>query len=200
MTKAQQLKQSPKKPRTRKCLTCRQWFKPKSPGVTTCSDECAIAYGISNFKKQATREKAKAKKVHYDNDKSKLMQDCQKIANKIGKVHAYLSGVKTCATCPIVLSTQQQIDGGHCFPTSTYSGIRFYTLQIRPQCVKCNRYNSGMRVEFENALIGLYGESKIEWLRTFKGKPTKYTVEYLKRYKTTMGKRLKKLEQRLILI
>lgn len=198
LSKTSQLsKGKAKTPRTRKCLTCREWFKPKEQGVTTCSDVCAVAYGVSNFKKQATRDKAKAKKEHYENDKSKLMQDCQKIANKLGKAHAYISGVTTCATCPIELSTQQQIDGGHGFPTSTYSGIRFYTLQILPQCVRCNRYNSGMRIEFKNKLISMYGEDKVEWFESFKGKPTKYTVDYLKKYKTVMSKRLKQLEKRL---
>ena len=124
------------------------------------------------------------------------MQDCQKLANKIGKLNGYLQGQTTCITCQIQLSTQNQVDGGHGFPTSTYSGIRFYTTQIKPQCVRCNRHNSGMRAEFEAVLTKLYGQEKVDWLKSHKGVTRKYTVEYLKKYKTVMGKRLKTLENR----
>jgi len=187
-----------RKLRKRKCKSCGLYFRPEKENQRVCSEQCAIEYAIKNKHKYIKREKAKAKKKLNENDTGHLKRECQKIANKIGKVNAYLiHDIKHCVTCGIDLSTQLQVDGGHCFPTSTYSGIRFYTHQIFPQCVKCNRHNSGMRIEFESFLVELYGKEKVDWLRSHKGKPTRYTAEYLRRYRKIMGKRLKILEERL---
>ena len=58
------------------------------------------------------------------------------------------------------------MDGGHAYPTSTYSPIRYYTLQIRPQCVKCNRFNGGAPKEFEEYLTRELGTEKVNWLKS----------------------------------
>ena len=106
MTKDEQLSRGkPKKPRSRKCLACREWFTPKEQGVTTCSVPCAILYGNSNFTKQVKKENRKRKTQHRENDKAWLMKECQKLANKIGKTSGYLKGIKKCVTCDIELST-----------------------------------------------------------------------------------------------
>ncbi len=199
MTKsAQTSRGKPKSPRTRKCLCCKSWFKPIEQGITTCSTDCAILYGKSNFTKQVTKEKRNAKRKLRENDKSALMQDCQKLAQKIGRQHGVLSGITECVTCDVILSTQQQVDGGHFLPKNNYSAIKLYTLQIHPQCVKCNQYNSGMRADYKVFMIGRYGLEKSEWLESFKGVISKmYTIEYLRKYKLVMGKRSKVLQRRI---
>lgn len=199
MTKEQQTSRGkPKKPRARKCLACREWFNPKEQGITTCSVDCGILYGKSNFTKQKVREKRKAKKKLRDEDAKVLMQDCYRIAQAIGRFHGYLSGITKCVTCNIPLITQEQVDGGHFKKKNVYSAIKLYTLQIHPQCVNCNQYNGGREDEYRLFMIDRYGLEKVEWLESHKGVITKkYTAEYLRKYKKIMGKRLRVLEKRL---
>ena len=134
------------------------------------------------------------KKAFKNSDKVHLKKDVQRIANRLGKLHNMINGHNECVTCGGY--SEKQMDGGHCFPTSTYSPIRYYTLQIRPQCVKDNRFNGGMPKEFKAYLIKELGSKKVEWLESHKGQVTKkFTVEYLQKYKKVMGKRLKRQEK-----
>ncbi len=192
MTKAEQLhKNKEPKLRQRKCKQCRQWFTPDNKYQETCSVECAIEYAP----KKMAKEKRKSIRRFRESDKSKLKRDVQRIANRLGKLHNMIRGYKECITCGSY--SKLQMDGGHCFPTSTYSPIRYYTLQIRPQCVKCNRFNGGSPKEFKVYLISELGSEKVEWLESHKGITTKkFTVEYLQKYKRVMGKRLRMQEKR----
>lgn len=194
-TKEAQLKGKTKKPRTRKCLSCREWFKPDQEGVTTCSIPCAIEYGKVTAPKEAKKAQNRAKRKLRNEHKPSLKEDVQKIANRIGKLQNMLKGKNECVTCGRFSS--KQMDGGHYLPTSTYSPIRYYTLQIRPQCVTCNRYNGGMPKEYRPYLIKELGLEKVLWLESHKGQIRQYSTAYLQRYKLVMGKRLRVLEKRL---
>ena len=140
--------------RTRKCLSpsCRKWFKPEIDGVTTCSEDCALNYARSHFKRETKRRHRIAKVEYKKTDKSLLKKQVQQIANRLGKLQNMLKGEYNCVTCG---KRSPQMDGGHAYPTSTYSPIRYYTLQIRPQCTPCNRWNNGMPREYVKELRGI---------------------------------------------
>ena len=161
----------------------------------TCCVECAIKDGQKRSEIARKKDINKARKEFKNNDKAILRKDCQKIANRLGKLHNMINGHCECITCGSF--SENQMDGGHCFPTSTYSPIRYYTLQIRPQCVKCNRFNGGMPKEFKEYLIKDLGVKKVLWLESHKGQITKkFTVQYLQKYKKVMGKRLREQEKK----
>ncbi len=174
-----------------KCVVCGDKFIRWNTFQKVCQNPDCI---IANSKKIQKKNIAKEKREFRSNDKPTLRRDCQKIANRLGKLHNMIKGHSECVTCGGF--NKLQMDGGHCFPTSTYSPIRYYTLQIRPQCVKDNRFNGGMPTEFKAYLVKELGKEKVEWLESHKGQITKkFTTEYLKKYKKVMGKRLKQQEK-----
>ena len=80
---------------------------------------------------------------------------------------------------------------------STYPAIRFYTLQIHKQCFQCNRINSGKPREYRAAMVEMHGIEWVERLEQQRGVIKKYTPDYLNKYISIIGKRLKKLKRRL---
>jgi len=195
MTKAQQLKKKQLKEKTCAYSKCENTFIPHNGWHKTCGWRCAIDYQKEIVARRKVKENRKALKEFRDGDKSILRKDAQKIANRLGKLQDLIKGNPNCVTCGGY--SKNQMDGGHAYPTSTYSPIRYYTLQIRNQCVKCNRFNGGMASEFKEYLTLELGAEKVLWLESHKGQITKkFTVEYLQKYKRVMGKRLKQQEKR----
>ena len=200
ITKQDQLKKT-KKLKTKPCKysKCKKDFVPVNRKHICCDWKCGIEYAKEKEAKRKISDNRKAKKEYRDSDKPTLRKDAQKIANRLGKLHNMIRGIERCVTCGSFSSNQ--MDGGHAYPTSTYSPIRYYTLQIRPQCVKCNRFNGGSPKEFEEYLIRELGTEKVNWLKSHKGKITKkFTAEYLQKYKKVMGRRLRRQEKLLLTI
>jgi len=184
-----------KEVRYRKCRYCKEKTVPYGSINPFCFENKCI---IKHNEVTTASKKRKAKQELRNNNKSELMEDCQKLAQKIGRQHGRLSGLINCVTCSTPLATQIKHDGGHFLPKNNYSEIKLYTLQIHPQCVKCNQHNSGMRHEYKLFMISRYGEEKTEWLESFKGVISKkYTLEYLRKYKNIMGKRSRVLQKRI---
>ena len=178
----------------KKCRQCGELFE-RNPKVITlfCSNLCELtAKAMSNLK-EIKKQKAKKKREFKQNDKPKLMQKCQSLANKYARIRDERLG-RGCITCG---TKNAKWDGGHFLPTSTYSSIRFYTLQIHKQCFQCNRINSGKPREYREAMINMHGIEWVEKLESTKNITRKYTVEYLNKYLLVIGRRLKKITNRM---
>ena len=115
----------------KKCRQCGEPFERNTKVITPfCSNLCELtAKAMSNLK-EIKKQKAKEKREFRQNDKPKLMQKCQSLANKYARIRDERLG-RGCITCG---TKNAKWDGGHFLPTSTYSSIRFYTLQIHKQC------------------------------------------------------------------
>jgi len=174
MTKEEQLsKGKPKTPRTRKCLTCRKWFKPLEQGTITCSPDCAIMYGKTNLTKQRKKEQRKAKLDFNKNDKSKLLKDAQFHFNKY--IRKRDQG-QTCISCGH--NGNRQRHAGHFMPVGSNGHIRFDENNCHSQCSICNNHKSGNLSEYEPNLIKKIGQGEVDRL---KQKFTRtYSVEELK--------------------
>ena len=182
------------KMKTKKCRNCKAEFTPTRPFEICCGYLCSIEYARAKITAKRKKDTSRVKREFKNSDKCHLKMQVQKIANRLGKLQNMIKGHNECVTCGAF--SENQMDGGHAFPTSTYSPIRYYTLQIRPQCVKCNRFNGGQPKEYRAYLASELGEDKVRWLESHKGKITKkFTVEYLQKYKKAMGKRLKRQEK-----
>lgn len=177
-----------------KCKTCKAPFKQNRIGQKTCEVypyECSIEYGKSNKKKEIRKKKT----VFKQSDKSLLKDQVQALANRIGKIsHILEVGNDICVTCGKIGGKK---DGGHFLPTSTYPAIRYYTKQIKPQCITCNQYNGGMPIEYTSCMIEKYGIEFVKDLQSQKRVTRKYSLEYYQKYKKVMTKRKNKLEKRL---
>ena len=178
----------------KKCRQCGEPFE-RNPKVVTpfCSNLCELtAKAMSNLK-EIKKQKAKKKREFRQNDKPRLMQKCQSLANKYARIRDERLG-RGCITCG---TKNAKWDGGHFLPTSTYSSIRFYTLQIHKQCFQCNRINSGKPREYREAMINMHGIEWVEKLESTKNITRKYTVEYLNKYLLVIGRRLKRMTNRI---
>ena len=188
MTKKEQLKSPPKKPKVRKCLNCREYFQPKEQGVTTCSVDCAILYGKSNFTKQAKRKKAQAKKDHYENDKATLMKKAQFQFNKYIRLR---DRNEPCISCGHTGNRQRH--AGHFMPVGSNGHTRFDEANCHSQCSICNNHKSGNLSEYEPNLVRKIGQKEVDRLKV---KFTRsYTIDELKEIIEKYKSKIKGLDE-----
>ena len=187
MTKAQQTSRGkPKKPRARKCLTCRKWFSPLEKGITTCSTDCAVMYGKTNLTKQKSKEQRKAKQDFNKNDKSRLMKDAQFWFNKYIRKR---DQKEPCISCGHIGNRQRH--AGHFMPVGSNGHIRFDEDNCHSQCSICNNHKSGNLSEYEPNLVLKIGQDGVDRL---KRKFTRtYTVEELQEIISTYKLKYKEI-------
>jgi hypothetical protein len=200
-TKEMQLQNKSKKPKRKRCKECNELFTPTRQMQPCCSMKCNIAYSTKNLDvlvahgaKNRVKEANKKKTTWKQSDKSTLAEKMQKLANRYGRLREISRGNDFCVTCG---AKNVKFDGGHFLPTSQYRPIRYYTLQINPQCVNCNQYNGGRPKEYRDYMIERFGLEKVEWLESHKQGDAKYTVEYYQKYLRVMGKRIKRYEEKI---
>ena len=188
MTKEQQLSRGkPKKPRSRKCLTCRKWFNPIEQGITTCSTDCAIMYGKTNLTKQKCKEQRNAKKEHNSNDKSHLTKEAQKVFNKYIRMR---DKALPCISCGH--NGNRQRHAGHYRPVGRNHQLRFNEDNCHSQCSICNNHLSGNLVQYREALILKIGLDSVLALEEY-NEAKSYTIEELRGIIATYTNKIKEL-------
>ena len=193
-SKEEQLKKS-KKPTRKRCKECKKLFVPVREMQTTCSIQCALNHSQKPKAKKDYQLKNKKELAEKYPDKRALRKSIQKTANKYGRLMDYQRYLQEgCITCGKIGG---KIDGGHFLPTSTYPSIRYYSKQIKCQCIRCNQYNNGMPKEYDIKMRSIYGDDFVDNLRLEHRKSANYSVEYMKKYIRVINKRNKKLELRL---
>lgn len=204
LTKKEQLYKN-KKTKKKKCKECQKLFAPTRELQPCCSYECEVRHIDSNLnnlvahgKSIRQKETNKIKKEFRENDKRILREKIQKVANRYGKLMDYQRYLQDgCITCGKIGG---KVDGGHFLPTSTYPSIRYFSKQIKCQCIRCNQYNGGMPLEYEAKMRLMYGNDLVDSLKSQHRKSANYSVEYMKKYIRVISKRNKKLELRLNLL
>ena len=73
--------------------------------------------------------------------------------------------------------------------------MRLNLWNIHKTCSICNHHLSGNIAAYKPRLIAKIGAEKVAWLEA-QNQVVRYDIEYLKRYKRVMGKRLARLEGR----
>ncbi len=192
-TKEQQLKHN-KAPRRKRCKECNKLFVPTREMQPCCSFACEMTYATTNIdklvqdgKKLREKDRRKAK------SKTTLRKRVQDLAQKYGRLREFSRGNTFCVTC----GSPNAKDGGHFLKKSKYPAIRYYTLQINPQCVYCNQYQDGEVGKYEEYMRKRFGDEKVDWLMSQLRVSRNYTVEYLEKYLRVMGKRIKRYEEKL---
>lgn len=176
----------------KKCRYCKEYFTPFNSLQPFCfKTECIQEHN------KVTREKKarKVKKEFKERDKSLLRKKIQSVANKYGRLMDYQRYLQEgCITCGKIGG---KVDGGHFLPTSTYPSIRYFSKQIKCQCIRCNQYSGGMPLEYEAKMRLMYGNDLVDSLKNEHRKSATYSIEYMKKYIRIISKRNKKLELRL---
>ena len=88
-----------------------------------------------------------------------------------------------------------QWHGSHFRSVGAASAVRFNLWNIHKACSICNHHLSGNIAGYKPRLIQKIGLEKVEWLES-QNQVVRHDIEYLKRYKRVMGKRLRMLEKR----
>jgi len=86
------------------------------------------------------------------------------------------------------------MDAGHYRSRGSASHLRFNTLNIHAQCVRCNRYESGSAISYRLGLMDKIGEDLVLALES-DNTPRKFTIEYLQRCTAIFRKRLRHLKK-----
>jgi hypothetical protein len=78
------------------------------------------------------------------------------------------------------------------------SALQFHLWNIHKACAQCNLHKGGNREGYRPRLIKKIGVDRVEWMDAQNG-VTKRSgpayIEYLKRFKKVMGKRLRRMER-----
>jgi hypothetical protein len=181
-------------PKPKHCVICETLFSPRAAFATCCSQRCAVKKVKAD--KAAAKVALKARKAAQETPRA-LLPKAQKQINRWCRFRDLLAGCG-CISCGATYRSAfgGAFDAGHFRSVGSASHLRFYTPQIRLQCVRCNRNLGGNAIEFRK---GLVAERGAEWVEQIESMYwiANWTVDYLRRLTQVAKKRADRLEKRL---
>lgn len=176
----------------KQCAVCPREFMPRSSFARVCSQRCAMKLvKADKVKERETfkQRKEKLKRV------SEWEDECRRIVQKIARIRDRHDG---CISCHVGPNYDGQWHGSHYRSVGACSNTQFLLWNIHKACAQCNLFKGGNREFYRPRLIEKIGAERVEWLdaqnKVEKRSGLAY-IEYLKRFKTVMGKRLRRLER-----
>ena len=184
----------------KKCRVCRQPFEPRLPMQAVCGIDCARSLAINvrgKAEKQAAIKQRKSDRERKEKLKTRAqwLAECQAVANKYARIRDAKDG---CISCDKPACWDGQWHGSHLRSVGAASAVRFNLWNINKSCSVCNNYLSGNVREYEIRLRAKIGNAKVDWLYT-QNQAIAYNIDYLRKFKFIIGKRLKRMEKALCL-
>jgi hypothetical protein len=176
--------------RPRRCAVCQKQYMPMQSMQKVCGVPCAkrLVKAKKAQDKRSLRERKEALK-----SRREWLDDCQAIVNKIARLRDRDDGCISCTKGP---NWKGQWHGSHYRSVGAASAIRLNLLNIHKACSECNHHKSGNIAEYRPRLIAKVGQDKVDWLES-QNQLVRYDVDYLKRFKAVMGKKLRRMEKRI---
>lgn len=179
--------------RTRKCAVkgCATRFQPRNMMHKCCGAECAEIFAAAERKRldaKQTRDRKQAMKTRSD-----WLKEAQAAFNAY--IRARDEG-QQCISCGTSLKYEAiggGFDCGHYRSVGSAPHLRFHEDNAHGQCKKCNRYGSGMAVDYRLNLIARIGLDRVEALESDQT-PRHYAIDDLKQIKATYKAKLKALK------
>jgi hypothetical protein len=186
--------------RTR-CPNCKGKLLPKQRIHPECIDEWAAKQEAKAARKAEREARARAKVDRAQTRArrralekiSDVEEKCRRIVQKIARIRDRDRG---CISCDKPASWDGQWHGSHYRAHGGCSSLQFHLWNINKACWICNKLYSGRRDGYQVGLVQRYGQERLDWLDS-QPKSKKFTRDYLERFKTVMGKRLRRMEKRL---
>lgn len=122
-----------------------------------------------------------------------LEEDCRKIVQAIARIRDRHDG---CISCHVGPNYDGQWHGSHFRAHGGCSSVQFHLWNIHKACAQCNYFKGGNIAAYRPRLIEKIGADRVEWLEC-QPKSKKFSRDYLNRFKTVMGKRLRRMEKSL---
>jgi hypothetical protein len=155
-----------------------------------CSPVCAAR----KVKADKAEERAQIKtRKEAAKPRAQWLAECQAIINKIVRIRDAHLG---CCSCDRGPNWNGQWHASHLRSVGAASAVRFHLWNIHKGCSICNNHLSGNLAEYGPRIRARIGNAKVDWLYTQNHRVT-HDVEYLKRFKAVMGKRLRRMERRM---
>jgi 5-methylcytosine-specific restriction endonuclease McrA len=185
------------KPKPKTCRVCKAKFTPFLSTTKVCSIDCAIVLGRATTERLEARRKLIAKREHKQaleaiKRPQEWFDECKTIAQKYARVRDADDG---CISCDKGPNWWGQWHGSHFMPAGNNKAVALNLFNIHKACSECNNHKSGNLVTYQDKLIEKIGIEKVEWLKSQK-QTHRFDIDYLKRYKKVMGKRLRRLVKR----
>jgi hypothetical protein len=184
----------PHAPRSKSCPVCLKAFIPARPLQSVCGPICARRSVAAKKAKERKETRAKRESLK---TRRQWIAEAQVAVNKYCRLRDIHAG-RGCISCgaPYRLAGGGAFDAGHFRSVGSAPHLRYFTTQIRLQCVRCNRHLAGNAVEFRRGLVALLGVEKVEAIEVMQG-TAKWSIEYLRRLKAVMSKKARRLEKRM---
>jgi hypothetical protein len=100
-----------------------------------------------------------------------------------------------CISCHLPSTWGGQWHGSHFRSHGAASAVQFHLWNIHKSCSSCNRDKGGNIIAYRPRLVEKIGQEKVDWLMS-QNQIVRHPVDYYIRFKTVMGKRLRRLEKR----
>ena len=190
--------------RRTRCAHCRAKFATERPSQIV-HVECVEAWTEAQAAKReraeakAARAAAKVERAETRRRKDAIktraqwLAECQAIANKYSRIRDAMDG---CISCDKPASWDGQWHGSHFRSVGAASAVRLNLWNIHKSCSVCNHHLSGNIGAYKPRLIEKIGAARVAWLEA-QNQLVRYDVDYLKKYKRVVGKRLRRMEKQL---
>ena len=182
---------------TRCCKVCRKEFDPRLPMQSVCSPACALTLAQAKRAKAEKAEQVRQRKADREKreklkSRREWLNECQVIANRYARIRDRDDG---CISCERPSSWGGQWHGSHFRSVGAASAVRLNLWNINKACSICNHHLSGNIAGYTPRLIKKIGAKKVKWLHE-QNHVVRYSIEYLKKYKRVIGKRLRRMKKR----
>lgn len=182
------------------CPHCRTKLDPGQRIHPQCIAGYAEAEGAKAERKRVKQERMAARvekaeirrRKEAAKQRAKWLSECQDIINKIVRLRDKHLG---CCSCDRGPKWDGQWHASHLRSIGAVSAVRFHLWNIHKGCSICNKHLSGNLAEYLPRIRARIGDEKVDWLYT-QNQLVKHDVEYLKKFKRVMGKRLRRIEKR----
>lgn len=139
-------------------------------------------------------EKAKDRQRKEDlKSPTRWEQECREIVQKIARLRDRNDG---CISCHMGPNYGGQWHGSHFRPAGNNSAVQFNLWNIHKACAQCNLFKGGNIAAYRPRLVEKIGADRVEWLES-QTQTVKRDIAYLKRFKSVMGKKLRRMEKRI---
>lgn len=187
-----------------RCKHCKVKFTAEERGKrlhNECIEPWTAAFQEKQKRKADAERKAKLKVEHAVDRKtrerlkktSEWEAECRAIVQAIARIRDKDDG---CISCHMPANYGGAWHGSHFRSHGAASAVQFHLWNIHKSCAQCNLFKSGNIATYRPRLVEKIGQEKVDWLMS-QNQIVRHPVDYYKRFKSVMGKRLRRMEKQL---
>lgn len=189
-----------------RCKHCKVKFTAEERAKHTrlhaeCIDPWMEAFREKQKKKAMAERKAKQrvekaadrKKREEQKRTSQWEAECRAIVQAIARIR---DRDDQCISCHMSANYGGAWHGSHFRSHAAASAVQFHLWNIHKACAQCNLFKSGNIAAYRPRLVEKIGQEKVDWLMS-QNQIVRHDVDYYKRFKSVMGKKLRRLEKRM---